>query len=304
MVFLLGRGREEWRETRQSREKIKAHRFGQAELEEEEEVREERKQFRVELWLELAQKKRSSACVSPAGAFRLNVKLCQQKLYRTTLDRALGTSCLGANFPACRKLHRRRHGLPLPAPPKKGPGVVQSWATWPQRQGPWLVKLEDTPPTPPPSPPNTQAHRLRAGEGWRGGRGEGCLPGNLEWWAGRGACWELASESFVAQPRPIAPAALPAPSPAPPQRLGAETRGSWGSRHQGNFWTGLNHSSPPPPPRHPFGFLFTFFLNVCLFLVFFPLIDGQSKPLDVSTVQRILVMKAKETNAELLIFNA
>ena len=225
------------RETRQSWGKIKAHRFGQAELEENEVVREQRKQFRVELWLEVAHKKRSSACVSPAGAFRLNVKLCQQKLYRTTLDRALGTSCLGANFPACRKLHRRRHGLPLPAPPQertRGRTVPGNMAT---EAGALASQAGRHPPLRP-----RPTHRLTGSQATCGGgvagRAGRRLPAGKPGVVGGARCLlgarlrELCCTTSPRQPCPLPHRLL---RRASPQRLGAETRGSWGSRHQGNF---------------------------------------------------------------------
>lgn len=174
------------------------------------------------------------AFVNPAGAFHLNVRLCQQKLYKTTFDSTFGTACLGARFLACRRQPRRLPAL-LPArhqrPERKGPGALQlrenghggpgarQWLRTPGPAGP--TSWETPPPhgTPPP------AASLRAGEGegeepGRGrGRGEGCLPGNLE--RGRraarsGACWELASPELCCTTSPRAARAA-----FPPRRRGA-----------------------------------------------------------------------------------
>lgn len=186
------------------------------------------KQFRVELGLKVAQEKRSWP-LSIQRVVSFNVKLCQQKLYKTMFDRASGTSGLGANFPACRKHHRRRPELPPPE--RKGPGAFQSRGKWPRSTGcaAWeegagsLVWLEG-PPGPRPVPlPRTQPG---------GGRGEGCLPGNLGRWAGSTACRELCCTT-------ASHAALPAP--APPRRFlhGSSKqkllRDSRGSRHWGSF---------------------------------------------------------------------
>lgn len=149
------------------------------------------KQFRVELGLKVAQEKRSWP-LSIQRVVSFNVKLCQQKLYKTMFDRASGTSGLGANFPACRKHHRRRPELPPPE--RKGPGAFQSQGKWPRSTGcaAWeegvglLVWLEG-PPGPRPVPlPRTQpmggrgeaGRRLPAGKPGAVG-GEHWLPGAL-----------------------------------------------------------------------------------------------------------------------------
>lgn len=111
-------------------------------------------------------------------------------------DRAPGTACLGANFPACRKHHRRRPELPPPE--RKGPGAFQAQGRWPRRPG-WaaweegaglLVRLEGAP-YPPPAPVPPPRTQPTLGVGGQGGAGPGCLPGNLGRWAGSTACWEL-----------------------------------------------------------------------------------------------------------------
>lgn len=172
------------------------------------------------------------AFVNPAGAFHLNVRLCQQKLYKTTFDSTFGTACLGARFLACRRQPRRLPAL-LPAPhqgpERKGPGALRlredghggpGARQWLRTQGPAGPTSWKTPHphgTPPP------AASLRAGEGEGEepgrGRGEGCLPGNLE--RGRraarsGACWELASPELCCTTSPRAARAA-----FPPRRRGA-----------------------------------------------------------------------------------
>lgn len=124
--------------------------------------------------------------------FRLNVKLCQQKLDRTTFDKALATSCLDCQFSGSQKApDEEPRVLPVPGKMATEAGAQASQAGR----------------HPPPHSAPAPAHSSR-GEGRRGGRGGGCLPGNLERWAGRGACWELPPRALLHN---LAPAALPAP---------------------------------------------------------------------------------------------
>lgn len=174
------------------------------------------KQFRVELGLKVAQEKRSWP-LSIQRVVSFNVKLCQQKLYKTMFDRASGTSGLGANFPACRKHHRRRPELPPPE--RKGPGAFQSRGKWPRSTGcaAWeegagsLVWLEG-----PPGPRPVPLPRTQPGGGAGGGAKAACRE---TWGGGRGA---LPAGSFVAQPRPTQPYQLlllqGGSSMAPPSR--------------------------------------------------------------------------------------
>lgn len=128
------------------------------------------------------------------------------------------------HFPACRKLHRRRHRLPLPASPKKVPGAVQSRATWPQRQGPWLVKLEDTPPLRPRPRPT---HRLTGYVRGRGGGEGGAKAACRETWSGgRGAV-----PAGSSPPRALLHNL--APSPQPPCPLPHRLRRSASERRLG-----------------------------------------------------------------------
>lgn len=189
------------------------------------------KQFRVELGLKVAQEKRSWP-LSIQRVVSFNVKLCQQKLYETMFDRASGTSGLGANFPACRKHHRRRPELHprkerarVPSSPREN-GHAAPGAR-PGRKGQACQSGWKDPRAPAPCP-------FHAHSPWRGGgrRGEGCLPGNLGRWAGSTACRELCCTTS-------SHAALPAP--APPRRFlhGSSKqkllRDSRGSRHRGSF---------------------------------------------------------------------
>lgn len=65
------------------------------------------------------------AFVNPAGVFRLTVRLCQQKLYKTMFDSALGTAYLGASFLACKKATQAAARAPRQRPERKGPGACQ-----------------------------------------------------------------------------------------------------------------------------------------------------------------------------------
>lgn len=60
------------------------------------------------------------AFVNPAGPFHYDVRLCQQKLHKTTFDRALGTGCRGASFWLAQGCPGGRPGSPEKAE-EKGP---------------------------------------------------------------------------------------------------------------------------------------------------------------------------------------
>lgn len=286
MFLLRGRRKRVKRETHQrSREKNKNTEFGKPNWRTKRRLGGKWSNFG---WNGLEMAQENAAFVSLSGVHPLNVKLCQQKLYRTTFDRTLGTSSLGAHFPADRKLHRRCGD---PHREKKGSGAFQSHGKRPERQEPRATQART---------PSPQTHRRIGCLRGRGGRGAGCLPGNLERWAGRGACWELASRSFVAQPRPSRPGRS---STGPPWRLAAAPRsrdsGFLGLKAPREFLNLLTAFIPPLPlPQHPFTFLFyTFFLNICVIF----LMSVKSNHWIYKIVQHIWVMKRKDTNAELFL---
>lgn len=178
------------------------------------------------IWDETGTGKTLSAFVTPAGVFRSNVRLCQQKLYKTMFDWALGTSLLRCQFSGLGK--SSTGGTPGSPSPGKNPGLERPRKMATERQAPASEAGRA------PRRLAGCARGLRAGEGG-GRRGEGCLPGNLGRWAGRGACWELPPRALLHN---LAPAALPAPQ-APARRLAAAPprgdAGFLGLRRQGNF---------------------------------------------------------------------
>lgn len=144
-------------------------------------------------------------------------------------DRAPGTSCLGANFPACRKQHRRRPELPPPE--RKGPGAFQAQGKWPRKPG-WaaweegaglLVRLEGAPYSPPAPVPLPRTQPML-------GVGRGKAACRETWGGGRGA---LPAGSFVAQSRPTQPYRFlllqGGSSAAPPSRNSFVTPGVLGT---------------------------------------------------------------------------
>lgn len=133
-------------------------------------------------------------------------------------------------------------------------------AVAPQERAVGPVRLEDTPTPSPPLPADMR------GRGWKQAGGGARAACRETWSAGggrRGAVPAGSSprQSFVAQPRPAPP--WPLLRRGPGQQLVSDARGS---RHR-EFLNLLNHSSALPPPS-PFRFLFyTFFLNICFFLI-------------------------------------
>lgn len=182
------------------------------------------KQFRVELWLEVAQE--NALCLrQSSGLFRLNVKLCQQKLYRTTFDWALGTSS-GVQKALQQQASAATPGASGPAPSVPGKMATEAWVRGGEEGAGLLVRLE----RPPPTHARTLARSLCGGVG-RAGRSEGCLPGNLGQWAESTACWERRARALLHNLAPHSPASLLHPGFSKQKLLGD----SWGSRHRGNF---------------------------------------------------------------------
>lgn len=198
------------------------------------------------------------AFVNPAGAFHLNVRLCQQKLYKTTFDSTFGTACLGARFLACRRQPRRLPALlpdPHQGPERKGPGALQlrenghggpGARQWLRTQGPAGPTSWKTPPTPTVPRPLPPAY-VRGREKGRNRAGGGAKAACRETWSAgggrRGAVPAGSSprQSFVAQPRPAPPGLLFHRGGAGQQLL----PDSRGSRHR-EFPNSLDASAPLP----------------------------------------------------------
>lgn len=115
-----------------------------------------------------------SAFTNPAGVFPLNVKLCQQKLYRTTFDKALATSCLDCQFSGSQKAPEKEpRVLPVPGKMATEAGAQASQAgRHPPRHSA-------------PAPAHSSRGEGRGGEGRREGGAEAAC--RETWSGGRGA---------------------------------------------------------------------------------------------------------------------
>lgn len=86
------------------------------------------------IWDETGTGKTLSAFVTPAGVFRSNVRLCQQKLYKTMFDWALGTSLLRCQFSGLGK--SSTGDTPGSPSPGKNPGLERPRKMATERQAP------------------------------------------------------------------------------------------------------------------------------------------------------------------------
>lgn len=164
-------------------------------------------------------------------AFGLNVKLCQQKLYKTASDGALGTSS------ARRKPAAEGQG---PCPGEKGPapGVPGKMATEAAARGRRRGRLAGQAGR---TPPPLHARSLRGGRG-AGRKLPAGKPGARGGAGRRAACWE-AGRALLHGRAPRAPRIpqLPLPAQAPPPETPPRFSGRRAPRELLNL---LNHSFP------------------------------------------------------------